>query len=112
MEHATWYGNVYAFQNGEGWIYSAANHDYQYVTGDGTGVWIYDAELGWYWTSEDFYPYIYLSRHDAWAYFYPGSGTDAASREYYLWVNVGAGLPNYPYATAQDLDFDAWAIVL
>jgi hypothetical protein len=105
-DYTTWYGSVYAFQNEAGWIFSADNHSYQYAAGasDG-GVWIYDFDLGWYWTSDEVYPYVFL--YDAigqWAYFYQGSGTDSESRVFCIWdETLNDKVEEYPYATVREL---------
>jgi hypothetical protein len=101
--NSTWYGAVYAYQHGTGWIYSWDNHAFQYFAGTATGCWVYDYDLGWYWTSEDFYPYIYLLDYSTWAYFYKGSGTDSTTRWYYLYNDAYSSISTYPYAKVSDL---------
>ena len=101
--NSTWYGAVYAYQHGEGWIYSWDNHAFQYLKGDASGAWVYDYDLGWYWTSEGFYPYVYLQTYGTWAYFYKGSGTGSTSRWYYLYNDTYNTISTYPNAKASDL---------
>jgi len=98
----TWYGNVYAFKNGEGWMFSDENMCYQYAIGTTDGMWVYDRELGWSWTAHDVYPYVYFENYSMWGYFYAGhSETD---RWYCLWNDALSGaLPDYPYATAAEI---------
>jgi hypothetical protein len=101
---STWYGDVYPYQTGSGWIYSYDNVSFQYVTGAESDAWVYDAQLGWYWTSSDSYSYIYISRLGTWAYLYQGSPANADERAYYIYDNTfSTSLPNFPYATAAQL---------
>ena len=102
---SSWYGNVYSYQKGNGWIYSYANKDFQYVTGTESGAWFYDSEIGWYWTAENFYPYIYISGINSWAYFYGNSATaSSGERPYYIYNSLySSRLSTYPNATATQI---------
>jgi hypothetical protein len=70
----TWYGKVWPLQVGDGWFVSAENGNWQYAMKGNDGMWVFDFDLGWYWTSEAYHPYIYLYDHASWAYFYPRAG--------------------------------------
>jgi hypothetical protein len=101
---STWYGDVYACQTGAGWIYSYGNAAFQYVTGTEADAWVYDKQLGWYWTSADTYSYIYISMLKTWAYYYQGTPASADARTYYIYNTAFKdSLPNYPYATAAQI---------
>jgi len=34
------------------------------------GVWFWKDSLGWFWTDNDVYPYLYSSESESWLYFY------------------------------------------
>ena len=36
----------------------------------GKGVWLWHASLGWVWTDESLYPFLYGNRDAGWLYFY------------------------------------------
>lgn len=101
---SSWYGDVYAYQTGNGWMYSYDNACFQYVDGSESDAWVYDEQIGWYWTSSNCYSRIYISDLDTWAYFYQESPASADVRAYYIFDNTySAQLPNFPYATAAQL---------
>ena len=97
-----WYGRVYAFSRYDGWIFSVDNGAYQYAVASARGVWIYDTELGWYYTAESCHPYIYFSKLNAWAYYY-GIGADSVRWYCLLDDSLEGRFSLYPYATAGEI---------
>ena len=62
---STWYGYFYPSQK-TGWFYSI-NRGWQFFGGLSLdGAWIYDEKLGWLWTSQKIYPWIYQNDPGAW----------------------------------------------
>jgi hypothetical protein len=49
------------------WIYMEADRDDR--------VWFVDSELGWLFTSADFYPYLYHLSSDQWLYYLEASSS-------------------------------------
>ena len=97
----SWYGDVWPIQYGNGWFVSGANACWQYAVAGGDGVWIYDFTVGWTWTDELYYPYVYLYDSGEWAYYY---GIIGGKRWYCVFDSaLSAHLPNYPYATDAQL---------
>jgi hypothetical protein len=43
---------------------------------DFAGVLLYDLDLGYFWTSKDCYPFMYVFQNKEWAYYLQGSGTE------------------------------------
>jgi len=93
----SWYGDVWPVQYGNGWFVSSQNAAWQYAVAGSDGVWIYDSLLGWTWTKELFYPYLYLYDLGQWVYFY---GINSGARYYCVFdSSLAPSLPQFPYAT-------------
>lgn len=108
---SAWYGDMYAYQKGDGWIYSYDNYTFQYVSGTDDDAWVYDPQLGNYWTSSELYPKIYIYDLGTWA-LAVGQEADtnddltgtASAREYQIYSEeYTEKLPNYPIATAAEI---------
>ncbi|MFP4283291.1 MAG: hypothetical protein ACLFU2_11765, partial [Opitutales bacterium] len=74
----------WVYHDEHGWIV-AAHNDVEHE-----GVWFYDRDLGWGWTSAEGYPWVYFHREEGWLYFLEVSGNgrlfyDAAAQAY-RWV--------------------------
>ncbi len=67
------------------WIYHN-QHGWWYSNADATdALWIYTMDMGWVWTRDSLYPYIYRRSDTSWLWYQPGS---SAPRWFY---NLSAG---------------------
>ncbi len=100
----SWYGHVFALQNGEGWFYSSTNASWQYAEGNADGsAYFYDPLLGWSYTDHSFFPYVYLYSLGGWAWTYDADN-QAANRWFCLFDDSLSGsFEAYPYASAAEL---------
>ena len=63
-----WFGNFRMFGNGWGmhqdlgWFHTAKSAD--------AGLWLWKKDLGWLWTDQGVYPFVYSSDKGGWLYFY------------------------------------------
>ena len=63
-----WFGSFYQNPNGWalheqlGWIFP--------VQSPTAGLWLWKEEMGWLWTDEDIYPFLYHNSNESWLYFY------------------------------------------
>jgi len=81
---SSWFG-LY-LDHGNGWIYHQI-HGYLYLAADGNnGIWAYDQERRWFWSTKELYPYVYQADKATWLYM--------------LGVNNGKAV-FYNYATSQ-----------
>jgi len=63
---SSWFG-LY-LDHGNGWIYHQI-HGYLYLAADGNdGIWAYDQERGWFWSTKEFYPFVYQADKATWLY--------------------------------------------
>jgi hypothetical protein len=63
---SSWFG-LY-LDHGNGWIYHQI-HGYLYLSADGNdGIWAYDQERGWFWSTKEFYPFVYQADKATWLY--------------------------------------------
>ena len=57
---STWFGRFFVssgswiHHSSHGWLYPAGN-----LQAGGAGIWLWSQSLGWHWTSEDVYPFLY-----------------------------------------------------
>ena len=69
------------------WVYHA-EHGWLYAGGTGgTSMWFYDLEIGWWWTNQQYYPYIYLDSEKDWIFYQPNS--DSSNRFFYFFKDGG-----------------------
>ncbi len=97
----TEYGWIWPYARNDGWIWHP-EHRYQYVVGTADNMWIWDEQLGWFWTSLSEYPCLYHYDRDAWLYYYRGS----AQPRVFCFLSeqsVTTPFPDYPYVTDSDL---------
>ena len=63
---SSWFG-LY-LDHGNGWIYHQI-HGYLYLSADGgAGIWAYDQERKWFWSTKELYPHIYQADQASWLY--------------------------------------------
>ena len=64
-----WFGD-YALMGVEGWIWHN-KHGFFYVASDSTaqGIWLFAPDMGWLWTANTLYPFIYREEDNAWLWF-------------------------------------------
>ena len=69
------------------WVYHA-EHGWLYAGGTGgVSMWFYDLEIGWWWTNQQYYPYIYLDSEKDWIFYQPNS--DSINRFFYFFKDGG-----------------------
>ena len=67
--NSLWYG-YYNWVEPGSWFF-AVHRGWQYFGGLTLGgAWIYDSEMGWLWTNENIYPWMWRSSSDNWVYDY------------------------------------------
>jgi cyclophilin family peptidyl-prolyl cis-trans isomerase/outer membrane protein assembly factor BamB len=69
---SSWYGHYYMPQ-GSQWFYSSPLGWQFFGESTGVGAWIYDSEIGWFWTMPDIHPWIYQNSRSQWIYDYSRS---------------------------------------
>lgn len=89
--HSEWFGPVYVYEMP--FAYHALHGPIYAETGE-FGVWIWDTELGWWYTHGLYYPFAYLTDHAGWVYF--GSG-ESGQRRYYDY-----GQSHWIYVSGED----------
>ena len=63
-KHSSWFGYFYdesfpwIYHETQGWLYSES------VSSE--SVWFWDQNIGWIWTSDESYPYLFISETSAW----------------------------------------------
>jgi hypothetical protein len=71
--HLGWFG--FCNDANYPWIYHDS-HGWMYSVGESTeSVWMYTFDMGWLWTGQDQYPYLYRSSDDAWLWHLPDSNS-------------------------------------
>ena len=91
-----WFGAFH--RSGNGWVFSS-NHGWLFPSGTSdSSVWFATPGGGWYWTSQDSYPWFYNNQSGAWVYFSATDSSPGASLLYDTgtgsWVTVSPpGLP-------------------
>ena len=69
---SNWFGIFY--DNQDGWIYHQ-DHGWLYVNGvDESSLWIFDPTLGWIFTGQSIYPFIFRHSPQNWLYFFKNEG--------------------------------------
>jgi hypothetical protein len=69
----SWFGSFYMNDANASWImHSELGWLYPMASGK-SGVWLWKENLGWLWTDEAFYPFLYQNTSAGWLYFYGAS---------------------------------------
>ncbi len=72
----SWFGYFSTYSSP--WIYHC-EHGWVYCVGPSTAnLWLWSNRLGWSWTSDSVYPFLWSDTSSAWLYYYEGSGTGLA----------------------------------
>jgi len=82
--HSPWFGTFKDYDHN--WLYHASmGWVYQSPSADG-GVWLWKEDIGWLWTREGIWPYLWSHENGNWIYLPPGSHGpiffDYANQEY------------------------------
>ena len=81
----TWFGTFWDQEFP--WIYHT-EHGWLYAGGTGgASMWFYDLQTGWWWTNEQYYPYVYLDSIKDWVFYQ--SHKESNSRFFYLFSDGG-----------------------
>jgi hypothetical protein len=66
-----WFG--YFEEDGYGWIWHST-HGWMYASGDTTAyIWFYTKDMGWLWTRDTLYPFLYRRSDRAWLWYMRGT---------------------------------------
>lgn len=69
--NSIWFGTFLPLE--QGWIYHL-QHDWVYCVGTSASqLWLYTPDLGWLWTSQAIYPFLYRWQDGTWLSYYAGS---------------------------------------
>ncbi|MEM7672755.1 MAG: Ig-like domain-containing protein, partial [Verrucomicrobiota bacterium] len=80
---ASWYRSDWLGVYYEGsypWVFSIDSEWFFTMSREESNLWLYQEELGWYWTNPDAYPYLYSDKESGWLYF---GGRDGDFEWYY-----------------------------
>ncbi|MEM9026133.1 MAG: Ig-like domain-containing protein, partial [Verrucomicrobiota bacterium] len=80
---ADWYRSDWLGVYYEGsypWVFSIDSEWFFTLSREEANLWLYQEELGWYWTNPDAYPYLYSDKEGGWLYF---GGRDGDFEWYY-----------------------------
>jgi hypothetical protein len=81
-KQSSWFGTFYAAANGWqyheslGWAYGSVIHE--------DSVWFWNQALGWFWTGDAIFPYLYISEEKTWFYLTGKSKETAKLYDYRL----------------------------
>ena len=70
-----WFGSFYMNEANASWIMHSEMGWLYPMESPKSGVWLWKENLGWLWTNEEFYPFLYQNTSASWLYFY-GSSQD------------------------------------
>ena len=74
-KHSSWFGTFLELNNTNGWLFhTKLSFIYTDSTTQGS-LWFFSPELGWVWTSQMAYPFIYSNSDASWNYFDAQSGS-------------------------------------
>ena len=57
-------------------------------------MWLYDLEMGWWWTNEQYYPFVYMNELKEWVYF--RSNTNSVLRFFFRFNAQGGEWKTFP----------------
>ena len=87
-----WFGNYWDKEFP--WIYHQT-HGWLYAGGSGgASMWLYDIEMGWWWTNEQYYPFVYMNELKEWVYF--RSSTNSVLRFFFRFNAQGGEWKTFP----------------
>lgn len=87
-----WFGNYWdkefpwVYHQGHGWLYAGGS--------GGASMWLYDLEMGWWWTNEQYYPFVYMNELKEWVYF--RSNTNSVLRFFFRFNAQGGEWKTFP----------------
>ena len=65
--HLSWFGHYYS--TSENWIFHVSHGWLYRPAPDPSSIWLYDQELGWLWTTQTDYPFLYQHSSQGWLYY-------------------------------------------
>ncbi len=66
-----WFGHYYPAS--DHWIYHVSHGWLYRPASDTSSIWLYDQALGWVWTSQTVYPFLYQHSSQGWLYYLSGT---------------------------------------
>jgi|SaaInlV_100m_DNA_4_1039707.scaffolds.fasta_scaffold07709_1 peptidyl-prolyl cis-trans isomerase A (cyclophilin A) len=84
----SWFGHYYAAS--DNWIYHVYHGWLYRADFDPSSIWLYDQELGWIWTSQAAYPFLYRHSTLAWLYYQIGTFSPRSFYDFDVdqWISV------------------------
>ena len=70
---SSWLGSFYMNEANASWIMHSEMGWLYPMESPKSGVWLWKENLGWLWTDEEFYPFLYQNSSAGWLYFYGAS---------------------------------------
>ena len=68
-----WLGSFYMNEANASWVMHSEMGWLYPMESAKSGVWFWKENLGWLWTDEEFYPFLYQNTSASWLYFYGAS---------------------------------------
>ena len=67
---SSWFGSFYMNEANASWIRHSEMGWLYPMESPKSGVWLWKENLGWLWTDEEFYPFLYQNTSASWIYFF------------------------------------------
>ncbi|MBT5716778.1 MAG: DUF5011 domain-containing protein, partial [Opitutae bacterium] len=92
---SSWLGSFYMNDANASWIMHSEMGWLYPMESPKSGVWLWKENLGWLWTDEEFYPFLYQNTSGSWLYFYGASQGTMLFYHYRdeRWIEWTDGLP-------------------
>ena len=74
-KNSSWFGTILELNNTNGWLFHTKLNFIYTDSVSKDSVWFFKPELGWIWTNETTYPFIYSNVDSSWNYFDAQSGS-------------------------------------
>ncbi len=87
-KESTWFGTYQDLTNP--WLYHASHYWIFINNNDLEAFWFWNDQLGWSWTGNSTYPYLYTTELGAWLWYQPGSANPAWYYNFTTgtWINL------------------------
>ena len=85
----SWFGHYHAAST-DNWIYHIYHGWLYSADSDTSSIWLHDQELGWVWTSQDCYPFLYRHSNLTWLYYKVGTFSPRTFYDFDVdqWISV------------------------
>ena len=91
---SSWFGSFYMNEANASWIMHSEMGWLYPMESPKSGVWLWKENLGWLWTNEEFYPFLYQNTSASWLYFYGASQGKPLFYDYKdeRWLQMNKGM--------------------